>query len=131
MSPTYTLYHGRFIQLPRQQHSQPAAKPSLDIKTGVLWVSNADGTIHGFDWSIPFHDDLGGDGGQEDTALNAFVQGKGWTVVANGSDAKGVEGETVEIVRVARKGKNSFFFPGFIGWFYTLLSSSRFKPGCI
>ncbi|OKL62231.1 hypothetical protein UA08_02157 [Talaromyces atroroseus] len=112
MAPTYTLYYGRFIQLPRQQHSQPGIKPSLEINTGVLWVLNADGIIQGFDWSVPMneHDDAKG----QDEALSAFVQGKGWTVVENGSDEGSVQKDTVIILKGCRKGGNSFFFPGFI-----------------
>lgn len=123
MAPTYTLYHGRFIQLPRQQ---PETKPSLDINTGVLWVLNADGRIQGFDWSVPFNDSVNADaevdGDHDDTALSAFVQRQGWTIVENGDDAGNNddgsgEKETVVVVKGGRKGRNAFFFPGFIGLF--------------
>jgi hypothetical protein len=133
MAPTYTLYYGRFIQLPRQQ----VTKPSLDINTGVLWVSNADGTIQGFDWSVPVSDD---DAEGEGAALSAFVQEKGWTVVENGSDDGPADKETVVIVKGGRKGGNSFFFPGFIGqsfssfYFFfgpvTCLTSDRYAHPC-
>ncbi|EED14231.1 chlorohydrolase family protein [Talaromyces stipitatus ATCC 10500] len=102
MAPTYTLYHGTFIQLPR--HIPIDTKPSLGINTGVLWVSNRDGKIDGFDWSV--NPDL-------EEALDLFVKSKGWSVWRDGVDAKdGVE--TVVIVKGGRDGRNGFFFPGFI-----------------
>jgi guanine deaminase len=109
MSPTYTLYHGTFIQLPR--HIATETKPSLEINTGVLWVSNCDGRIQGFDWSVTLDSADEGEKG-----LNAFVQTKGWTVWRDGVDP--TEGrETVSIIQGGRKGRNGFFFPGFIGIF--------------
>ncbi|EEA19821.1 hypothetical protein TMatcc_009962 [Talaromyces marneffei ATCC 18224] len=108
MAPTYTLYHGTFIQLPRQiVPTHP--KPSLEINTGVLWVSNCDGKIQGFDWSVGLDSE---DGDEE--SLSAFVHSKGWTVWKDGAvDAK-AGAETVSIVQGGRKGRNGFFFPGFI-----------------
>ena len=107
MSPTYTLYHGTFIQLPRQIKTE---KPCLEINTGVLWVANQDGRIRGFDWSV----DLAEEG---EGVLEAFLKRKGWTVWRDGVDETPGE-ETVVIVRGGRKGRNGFFFPGFIGMFF-------------
>jgi guanine deaminase len=114
MSPTYTLYHGTFIQLPR--HIIPTeTKPHLEINTGVLWVSNADGKIQGFDWSVNL------DSEDDEQQLNGFVRRKGWTVWRDGGGGGSVDekegDETVTIVRGGRKGRNGFFFPGFIGMF--------------
>lgn len=103
MSPTYTLYHGTFIQLPRQIKTE---KPCLEINTGVLWVANQDGRIRGFDWSV----DLAEEG---EGVLEAFLKRKGWTVWRDGVDEKPGE-MTVVIVQGGRKGRNGFFFPGFI-----------------
>jgi guanine deaminase len=110
MAPTYTLYHGTFIQLPRSAPPS-GTKHDLSINTGALWVSNADGRIKGFDWSV---------GIVTAEELNAFVQTKGWTIIPEGTVMNGTtttEGgkETVTIVAGGRKGRNGFFFPGFIG----------------
>lgn len=103
------MYHGTFIQLPR--HIAPDTKPSLEINNGVLWVSNCDGRIQGFDWNVALDSDSDNEGQK---GLNAFVQEKGWAVWRDGvDDAK--DGETVTIVQGGRKGRNGFFFPGFIG----------------
>lgn len=102
MPPTYTLYHGTFIQLPR--HIPTGTKPSLEINTGVLWVSNEDGKIDGFDWSLNL---------DSDEALSSFVQGKGWTIWSDGDAEEGKD--TVVVVKGGREGRNGFFFPGFIG----------------
>jgi guanine deaminase len=112
MSSAYTLFYGTFIQLPRQ--APPSGqKHALSINHGVLWVSTADGQIKGFDWGINI---------DNDAELKAWLEKKGWTVVGendqtttNGiADGKNTE-TTVKIVR-GRNGRNSFFFPGFIGW---------------
>lgn len=113
MASTYTLYHGTFIQLPRHLPVQQASdtqipKLSLKINTGVLWVSNADGKIQGFDWSVSVAED--------EKDLNAFVEKKGWTIL-NQDQNEDAERETVVIVKGGRKGRNGFFFPGFIGMF--------------
>lgn len=118
MSPTYTLYHGTFIQLPR--HVTSNTKPSLEINTGVLWVSNSDGRIQGFDWSVDIDSDSEDEG---EKGLNAFLQDKGWTVWREGVEEQGAE--TVKIVQGGRKGRNGFFFPGFIGMFLVVWIERR------
>ncbi|CAK46453.1 uncharacterized protein An14g01140, partial [Aspergillus niger] len=67
MSPKYTLFVGTFIQLPRFKSEEGH---QLAITRGALWVSTADGTIEGFDWSIA-----------NDRDLKRFLRHKGWTVV--------------------------------------------------
>lgn len=77
-------------------------------------MSNADGKIQGFDWSVNL------DSEDDEQQLNGFVRRKGWTVRTDGggSSVDGKEGdETVTIVTGGRKGRNGFFFPGFIGMF--------------
>ena len=115
MSPTYTLYQGTFIQLPR--HLRQDTKPCLEINTGVLWVSNCDGRIRGFDWSVALENFEGE--GEREKGLEMFVRGKGWAVWSDDAaddDDDAIEGkETVRIVQGGRKGRNGFFFPGFIG----------------
>jgi guanine deaminase len=59
---------------------------------------------------------------EREKGLVVFVQRKGWTVWRDDDDddvsVDAIEGEeTVRIVRGGRKGRNSFFFPGFIGLF--------------
>lgn len=118
MSPTYTLYYGTFIQLPR--YLRQDTKPCLEINTGVLWVSNCDGRIQGFDWAVGL---ASATEDEKERELAGFVQRKGWTVWRDGADDDddATEGEeTVRIVQGGRKGKNGFFFPGFIGMFSSL-----------
>jgi guanine deaminase len=111
MAPTYTLYHGTFVQLPRSAPPS-GTKHALSINSGALWVSNADGCIKGFDWSV---------GTQDAAALTSFVQRKGWMIVperealTNGTSATADAKETVTVVAGGQKGRNGFFFPGFIG----------------
>ncbi|OJJ76859.1 hypothetical protein ASPBRDRAFT_114296 [Aspergillus brasiliensis CBS 101740] len=101
MSPKYTLFVGTFIQLPRVKSPEGH---KLAITRGALWVSTADGTIQGFDWTIANEKDL-----------QRFLRQKKWTVVddndKNGHKAR--HGEKVTLV-VAREEENEFFFPGFI-----------------
>ncbi|GFN10883.1 chlorohydrolase family protein [Aspergillus tubingensis] len=99
MSPKYTLFVGTFIQLPRFKSDEGH---KLAITRGALWVSTADGTIEGFDWSIA-----------NDRDLKRFLRHKGWTVVDDKSSHKGKHGVKVTLV-VAREEENEFFFPGFI-----------------
>ncbi|XRM45849.1 hypothetical protein ABZX51_008921 [Aspergillus tubingensis] len=99
MSPKYTLFVGTFIQLPRFKSDEGH---KLAITRGALWVSTADGTIEGFDWSIA-----------NDRDLKRFLRHKGWTVVDDKNGHKGKHGVKVTLV-VAREEENEFFFPGFI-----------------
>ncbi|RAH52982.1 chlorohydrolase family protein [Aspergillus piperis CBS 112811] len=99
MSPQYTLFVGTFIQLPRFKSDEGH---KLAITRGALWVSTADGTIEGFDWSIA-----------NDRDLKRFLRHKGWTVVDDKNGHKGKHGVKVTLV-VAREEENEFFFPGFI-----------------
>ncbi|OOF91347.1 hypothetical protein ASPCADRAFT_177316 [Aspergillus carbonarius ITEM 5010] len=98
MSPAYTLFVGTFIQLPR---TKTGADHQLAITRGALWVSNTDGQIKGFDWSIA-----------NDKDLKALLKTKGWTVV-NDTTTTSKPGVKVTLV-VAREDQNEFFFPGFI-----------------
>lgn len=100
MATEYTLFVGTFIQLPRFKSDEGH---KLAITRGALWVSTADGTIEGFDWSIA-----------NDRDLKRFLRHKGWTVVDDKNGHKGKHGVKVTLV-VAREEENEFFFPGFIG----------------
>jgi guanine deaminase len=111
MVATYTLYHGTFIQLPRQVSAE--GKHTLEINSGALWVLNQSGRIEGFDWAV---------GSDDEDALHRLIERNGWTIVppeVNGStDATK---ETVTIVNGgAGRERNGFFFPGFIGKWSTL-----------
>ena len=78
-------------------------------------MSNCDGRIRGFDWSVALEDFEGE--GEREKGLEMFVRGKGWAVWSDdAADDDAIEGEeTVRIVQGGRKGRNGFFFPGFIG----------------
>lgn len=94
-APTYTLFLGTFIHLPRKPTgADPGAKwrPALEINHGALWVSNSDGKIAGFDWSFS----------PADGDVNSLTE------------KLGLSGKVTEVVR-AREERNEFFFPGFIG----------------
>lgn len=92
-TPTYTLFVGTFIHLPRKPTGADAKwRPELEIHHGALWVSNTDGKIAGYDWSSsPVDGDV--------KAL---------------TEKLGLSGKVTEVVR-AREERNEFFFPGFIG----------------
>ncbi|KMK58094.1 chlorohydrolase family protein [Aspergillus fumigatus Z5] len=93
-APTYTLFLGTFIHLPRKPTgADPGAKwrPALEINHGALWVSNSDGKIAGFDWSFS----------PADGDVNSLTE------------KLGLSGKVTEVVR-AREERNEFFFPGFI-----------------
>lgn len=93
MAPTYIVFIGTFVHLPR---STPTA---LAIRQGALWVSTADGRIKGTDWTII-----------TDRDLRVLLKEKGWIP----EDAPRYKsGTRVSIVR-AREEQNEFFFPGFI-----------------
>ncbi|KAI9044294.1 chlorohydrolase family protein [Aspergillus affinis] len=97
-SPPCTLYFGTFVHLPKEK---TGLNHELVIQHGALWVSNADGRIQGFDWSVHGHEDL-----------LALVTSKGWVV--EGSSASGFSKRPrVRIVKAEEK-RNEFFFPGFI-----------------
>ncbi|PKX93346.1 chlorohydrolase family protein [Aspergillus novofumigatus IBT 16806] len=93
-APTYTLFLGTFIHLPRKPtgvESDAEWRPALDINHGALWVSNSDGKIAGFDWSFS----------PADGDVKALTE------------KLGLSGKVTEVVR-AREERNEFFFPGFI-----------------
>ncbi|KAN0071005.1 guanine deaminase [Elaphomyces granulatus] len=109
MMPSYTLFYGTFIHLPRA--SAATSKHVLSINHGALWVSGADGCIIGFNWTIACEDEL-----------DAWLERKGWKVVddlsaadcrRDGGEAQLKPDTTVVIVK-AKCGQNGFFFPGFI-----------------
>ena len=87
-TPTYTLFFGTFIHLPRQTSLNDPH--TLEISHGVLWVSTDDGKIKGYNWDVRSEDDL-----------REFLEGRKW-------------GNEVKVVRT-REERNEFFFPGFIG----------------
>lgn len=87
-TPTYTLFHGTFIRLPRQTSLN--GPHTLEINHGVLWVSTDDGKIRGYNWDVRSEDDL-----------REFLESRKW-------------GNEVKVVH-AREERNEFFFPGFIG----------------
>ena len=110
MMPSYTLFYGTFIHLPRA--SAATSKHVLSINHGALWVSGADGCIIGFDWTIACEDEL-----------DAWLERKGWKVVddLSAADCRGDGGgaqdkpDTTVVIVKAKREQNGFFFPGFIG----------------
>ncbi|KAB8234228.1 uncharacterized protein BDW43DRAFT_65347 [Aspergillus alliaceus] len=100
MAPTFLLFVGTFVHLPR---TSPKASKALEIRQGALWVSTADGRIKGSDWSIFNEDDL-----------SLFLRAKGWVISEDEFCCKSKT--SVTIIR-AREEQNEFFFPGFIGRF--------------
>ncbi|KAF7585225.1 hypothetical protein BBP40_011656 [Aspergillus hancockii] len=94
MAPTFLLFVGTFVHLPR------TTSEALEIWQGALWVSTADGRIKGFDRSIFNEDDL-----------SVFLKTKGWVLSDDGPCCKSKT--SVTIIR-AREKQNEFFFPGFI-----------------
>jgi guanine deaminase len=122
MKPSYTLFYGTFIDLPRVSAAASDSHPkhSLSINHGVLWVSGADSCISGFDWAIASEDEL-----------NVWLERKGWKVVdCIGNDEAQEEKpdiSTVVIVKAKRE-QNGFFFPGFIGM--SPFPCSRFAACC-
>ncbi|EFR05471.1 guanine deaminase [Nannizzia gypsea CBS 118893] len=103
----FTLYHGTFIQLPREP-TAPATSttaPAYDllVNDGAVWVDNSDGRIAGCDWAVR--------GRRE---LDELAARMGWRLAFDDSEVDG-SGETV-VVRViqSRADRNGFFFPGFI-----------------
>lgn len=103
----FTVYRGTFIHLPRLNSTSD--KPELDRNQGVLWVSSADGRIKGYDWTV-----------KDDASFQSFLSTHGWT------DANDTNRSTKTQVQVVQSNdaRNEFFFPGFIGVFY----SSRSIP---
>jgi hypothetical protein len=94
-APTYTLFLGTFIHLPRKPtgvESDAEWRPALEINHGALWVSNSDGKIAGFDWSFS----------PADGDVKALTE------------KLGLSGKVTDVVH-AREERNEFFFPGFIG----------------
>lgn len=101
MAPTYNVFFGTFVQLPR---ISAAGKCALAITKGALWVSTTDGKIKGFDWNVRNEDDL-----------MSLVRTKQWSVVEDENVPNGVGAhEKVRIFRACEE-RNEFFFPGFIG----------------
>ncbi|KAG5301919.1 chlorohydrolase [Histoplasma ohiense] len=102
----YTVYHGIFIHLPRQPDEPATAtsppKHRLSINHGALWVSQADGKIKGFDWTV-----------KDEEGLGELIKRMGWRVEIQDRENVGGVGELVTIVK-ARAERNGFFFPGFI-----------------
>lgn len=119
MVATYTLYHGTFIQLPRQA-SSPDGKHTLEINSGALWVLNESGRIEGFDWDV---------GSDDENALHSLIERNGWTITratttttmeVNGSTDSTKQTVTIVNGRGAGRARNGFFFPGFIGKCYAV-----------
>lgn len=107
---TYTVYRGTFIQLPRLPQSQTPIKPELLRSRGALWVSVTDGRIKGSDWQA-----------KDDDGFAALMDRNGWVDIDRqnpggyNSDHSKVK---VKIVH-ASEDRNEFFFPGFIGGFFS------------
>lgn len=125
MAPyAYAVYYGVFIQLPRQPDEPATAtsppKHRLSINHGALWVSQADGKIKGFDWTV-----------KDEEGLAGLIKRMGWRVEIQDQGSVGGVGELVTIVK-ARAKRNGFFFPGFIGMLMLfLLCIHALKFGCI
>ncbi|KOS44808.1 hypothetical protein ACN38_g4288 [Penicillium nordicum] len=98
-----TVYRGTFIQsvLP-----DAGSKPELSRNQGALWVSTADGCIHGWDWQVC-----------DDNGFAELMSRSGWVdidaVEAQAQANSHVSKTRVKIV-TADEEQNEFFFPGFI-----------------
>lgn len=111
MVATYTLYHGTFIQLPRQ--ASPEGKHILEINSGALWVLNESGRIEGFDWDV---------GSDDENALHSLIERNGWKITG-ATEVNGSTDSTKQTVTIVKGGggggagraRDGFFFPGFIG----------------
>ncbi|PGH23037.1 guanine deaminase [Polytolypa hystricis UAMH7299] len=109
-SPSLIVFHGTFIHLPRlpAEPATPSTPPKhvLEIRRGALWVRTVDGRIEGFEWGVEGEEELG-----------ALMGRMGWREEGrqgdNDDDDNDTEGVRVRIVR-GRKGRNGFFFPGFV-----------------
>ncbi|KAJ5615358.1 hypothetical protein N7537_000472 [Penicillium hordei] len=99
----FTVYRGTFIQtvLP-----DSGSKPELSRNQGALWVSAADGRIHGWDWQV-----------SDDNGFAELMSRSGWVDI-NAIEAQGQANGHVSKTRVkivtASEERNEFFFPGFI-----------------
>lgn len=103
MTPTYHLFYGTFIHLPR---CPVGGKHVLSVNHGAVWVSAADGRITGLDW------DVQEGGAKELLKRGGWVEGDSESNESHTYYSKG--DETVEIFQ-AKSEENEFFFPGFIG----------------
>ncbi|OQD66901.1 hypothetical protein PENPOL_c004G04087 [Penicillium polonicum] len=99
----FTVYRGTFIQsvLP-----DSGSKPGLSRNQGALWVSAADGRIHGWDWQA-----------SDDSGFAELMSRSGWVDI-NAIETQGQANGHVSKTRVkivtANEEQNEFFFPGFI-----------------
>ena len=103
MTPTFRLFYGTFIHLPRS--SLDGRQISLEVNKGGLWVST-DGRIVELDFD------------NVDVGVGELLKRKGWEKGSGASYSRqngtGTGTETVDVFE-ARAEENEFFFPGFIG----------------
>lgn len=100
----FTVYRGTFIQsvLP-----DSGSKPELSRNQGALWVSAADGRIHGRDWKAG-----------DDSGFAELMSRSGWVdinAIGAQDQVNGYVSKTRVKIVTANEEQNEFFFPGFIG----------------
>lgn len=100
----FTVYRGTFIQsvLP-----DSGSKPELSRNKGALWVSAADGRIHGWDWQA-----------SDDSGFAELMSRSGWVdinAIGAQDQVNGHVSKTRVKIFTANEEQNEFFFPGFIG----------------
>ncbi|KAJ5208076.1 hypothetical protein N7449_002455 [Penicillium cf. viridicatum] len=99
----FTVYRGTFIQsvLP-----DSGSKPELSRNQGALWVSAADGRIHGWDWQA-----------SDDSGFAELMSRSGWVdinAIGAQDQVNGHVSKTRVKIVTANEAQNEFFFPGFI-----------------
>lgn len=99
----FTVYRGTFIQsvLP-----DSGSKPELSRNQGALWVSAADGRIHGWDWQA-----------SDDSGFAELMSRSGWVdinAIGAQDQVNGHVSKTRVKIVTANEEQNEFFFPGFI-----------------
>ncbi|KAJ5693992.1 hypothetical protein N7536_004404 [Penicillium majusculum] len=99
----FTVYRGTFIQsvLP-----DSGSKPELSRNQGALWVSAADGRIHGWDWKAG-----------DDSGFAELMSRSGWVdinAIGAQDQVNGYVSKTRVKIVTANEEQNEFFFPGFI-----------------
>lgn len=103
---SWVVFYGTFIDLPRIPKTPATAstRPEhvLSVNRGVLWVSAQAGRIEGANWEI-----------YDEDSLSEFIDRMDWEVEGSIDEVVAPK-KRIRLVK-ERKGRNSFFFPGFIG----------------